>query len=197
MNILIGGSNQILESYLNNSATSESRDLCFLKLSPKSGLQESFADQSLANESFLTEVSNSFSGSQITHLGLIEYLLTPPEREVLAKLGHATSFLRLEEPEKIIQDLIDVLNRASELSKKVVILLDLDLMKSKEFPGKSAASVDGITQNILIEIAGVIARNKQSIEALIITNFNPTVEKEVSSLFLVTFIYRLVKNSLN
>jgi len=63
MNILIGGSNQILESYLKNSATSESRDLCLLKLSPKSGLQESFADQSLANESFLTEVSNSFVGS--------------------------------------------------------------------------------------------------------------------------------------
>lgn len=115
----------------------------------------------------------------------------------MAELGHQAFFLNLENSESLSDDIRGSLVRSIELGKKVILLIDLDMMKSKEFPGKSTAGIDGITQCTMIEIARIIAHHREVILSLVITNFNPTVEKELSSLFLVTLVYKLIKYSLN
>lgn len=76
MDIVIGGSNQALYSYLSGSLQTIEGEIEVIKISPKSGLEKPCIDECLMNESYLLQVTGDFPGLQVSHLGLIEYQLT-------------------------------------------------------------------------------------------------------------------------
>lgn len=61
MDVVIGGSNQAIENYLKMLPQTSLEKTCLLKISPKTGLEESGEQESLSNDSYLSNLALDFS----------------------------------------------------------------------------------------------------------------------------------------
>jgi arginase family enzyme len=133
---------------------------------------------------------------QVHHLGLIDYLVTDNEIQNTKESNHNTCFLDFNCLESAYQKLNEILTETQAKDQMVLIVVDMEVLKSKEFQGRSQTAIDGLTQKELVDIFEILAKYYQCIEAVLFTNFNPTVEKETSGLYMVILLYKFIKSLL-
>lgn len=164
-----------------------------VKFSPRTGLQPQIGGENLTNDSYLLNVCEKYSGLKIHHLGLVDYLLTENELSLANKFKHETLYFDPFNSETVLKQVLSILTQARENSKRLVFLVDLEVLKSQEFVGRSETNIDGFDQLTLVQIVQKLAECVDQVESLLLTNFNPTVEKENSGMFMATLVYKFVK----
>ena len=111
------------------------------------------------NDSYLIDFTEKFNSTKVHFFGLVDYLITENESNLASKLGHELSFFDPFAPEQILSQLKTLLEKCSEHDEKSVILLDLEVLSSKEFPGRSSVSIDGLDQLTVVKIVKLLAEH--------------------------------------
>jgi arginase family enzyme len=102
--------------------------------------------------------------------------------------NHFVSFM---DDETIIANLGKYVEENSQ-KKNLIFLIDCEAFSSDYFQGVSDPNIDGLSKEQAYNLASFLA-SLDSLKAVLISNYNPTVEKFRSSKFLSSFVYKFVK----
>ena len=185
----VGGGSNIAEIVLNSFEESELENTVLVKISPFLGIEEIKENGQILNENFFGKfLKGKFEKMKIGHFGLIDYKTTMDNYRKAMDHNHFVSFM---DDETIIANLGKYVEENSQ-KKNLIFLIDCEAFSSDYFQGVSDPNIDGLSKEQAYNLASFLA-SLDSLKAVLISNYNPTVEKFRSSKFLSSFVYKFVK----
>jgi len=180
--IIIGGGNDILSAVLGPLLLKDVDSCSILKISQSLALKNG----PLSNETYLSHFNETFishyQNIKMHHIGLVGRVCTNQELSSAISLGHETEMLESLTPGSIL--------KATNLA-----LLDCESFSSDYFHGISTPNCTGLNKDQALMIYQELGRC-DNLEMLVISNFNPTIEKMRSGYYLIGFLYELLKTRL-
>lgn len=187
-NIFIGGSNHLtIELYKWGGA--ERRNL--FKLSPRMNYQR-YEGESISNDNYLYHLVEKYPKTQIFHFSILDYLVTRYEAEYAAKRGDGVAYFVQNSPGAVLDQIKVSFEKLEEKNEKVDFLLDLETFSFEYFPGVSSPSIEGLDLKTIEAVLELIHKNRNLVDNLMITNYNPSVEEKRSGMMLVYLLYKYV-----
>lgn len=187
LKVVIGGGNHIAEFYLGQLG--DLKDYQLLKISPKIGNTDLQNSKGVNNFNFINDLCSKTENLSITHYSVLPYLTTRDDYDKAVGLGQKVEFFEESQEPNFEQEIQEYIQKG----KRVVVLLDCEALSAEFFHGISQPNIDGLNFKGLLNLAKAISGLHMKIDALLISNFNPTIEKGRSVSFLNTFIYKILE----
>lgn len=187
LQIVVGGGNHIAEFYFNQ--IEDQAGYTLFKISPKIGNTDLKDSKSVNNFNFMNSLCSQNKELGILHSSVLPYLTTRDDYAKAASLGQKVEFFE----ESHAPDFEEKVKECLKDGRKLVVLLDCEALSAEFFHGISQPNIDGLNFKGLLNLAKMISSYIDSIDALLISNFNPTIEKSRSVSFLNTFVYKILE----